>query len=132
MRKRVYIAGPITRGKLADNVNRATEAFVSLAKAGLAPFCPHWSVYSKPCIRWTSDGLCAAVGTVGGNDDMSHADWLGIDLPWVVAADAVLRLPGESTGGDMETACAVDHGVPVFHSVADVVAWANAPEPAGV
>lgn len=132
MRKKVYIAGPITRGKLADNVNRATEAFVSLAKAGLAPFCPHWSVYSKPCVRWTADALCAAVGTVNGNDDLSHADWLGLDLPWVAAADAVLRLPGESTGADLETACAADHGIPVFHSLADVIAWASAPAAVGV
>jgi hypothetical protein len=129
MRKRVYIAGPISKGDLLHNVNQATAAFVALAKAGLAPFCPHWSVYSKPATHdplevYPPRILCR--GTVSGNDEMTHADWIGVDLPWVVAADAVLRLPGDSTGADMEVACAADHDVPVFYSVDDVVAWAAA------
>jgi Rrf2 family protein len=35
VRKRVYIAGPISKGDLAHNINQATAAFVALAKAGL-------------------------------------------------------------------------------------------------
>lgn len=135
----MYIAGPISRGDLAHNVNQATAAFVALARAGLAPLCPHWSVYAKTCggrdqfnptadepYRWTRRAdQCASIGTVTGNEDMTHTDWIEVDLPWVVASDAVLRLPGESTGADMETSCARDHGVPVFGSVAEVVAWAT-------
>lgn len=119
MRKRVYIAGPISKGDLAHNVNQATAAFVALAKAGFAPFCPHWSVYAKPC-AWShfGDGLrVECVATWNGNDDMTHADWMGVDLPWVAASDAVLRLPGESTGADLEVGCAIEHGIPVYFSV---------------
>lgn len=120
--KRVYIAGPISKGDLLRNVDQATEAFVALAKAGFAPMCPHWSVYSKPAFRFHDAGVfCKA--TTQGNDQMSHADWLDVDLPWVDVSDAVLRLPGESKGADREVARAGEKGIPVFHSVAEVIAW---------
>lgn len=128
MRRRVYIAGPISKGCLVANVNQATEAFIALAKAGFAPLCPHWSVYSKPASYSdspfggkTDRAWCEA--TAMGSDQMTHADWMGVDLPWVSVAEAVLRLPGESTGADQEVACAKDHGVPVFDTVAELLLW---------
>lgn len=124
MRPRVYIAGPISKGDLCDNLNQATAAFVALAKAGCAPHCPHWSAYSKPAFRSIShvrEVLCVA--TVSGNSEMTHNDWLGIDLLWVAVSDAVLRLPGESAGADREVAEAMRLGIPVFHSVADIATW---------
>lgn len=126
MQPRVYIAGPISKGDLAHNVNQATAAFVALAKAGFAPWCPHWSVYASPCQTavYVTGGV-VGIGTAKGNDEMTHEDWLGVDLPWVGVADAVLRLPGESSGADRETAHARDCGVPVFDSLADVIAWRN-------
>ena len=126
MNKRVYIAGPISKGDLKHNVDQATTAFVALSKAGLAPLCPHWSVYSKPCLPAVpmDDGRqqVACYGDWQGNDQMSHADWLNVDLPWVQVADAVLRLPGESSGADREVEHAKKHGVPVFDSIADLLA----------
>lgn len=116
---RVYIAGPISKGDLAHNINQATAAFVTLAKAGLAPMCPHWSVYAKPCEPHGKDVLC--VGDAMGNREMTHAEWLGIDLPWVGVSNAVLRLPGESTGADREVAHARAMGIPVYYSVREVI-----------
>lgn len=124
MRKIVYIAGPISKGDLAHNVNQGTAAFVALAKAGFAPICPHWSVYAKPA-AWMHFGdgrRVECVATAMGNDGMTHADWMGIDLPFVSASAAVLRLPGESTGADMEVAHAVKNGIPVFLTVEAIVA----------
>lgn len=126
---RVYIAGPISKGDLLHNVNQATAAFVELARAGFAPFCPHWSVYSKPAEEGLTGWGRISVfcwATVQGNDQMSHSDWLNVDLPWVEVSDAVLRLPGESTGADREVARASEMGIPVFHSVADLIAWGRA------
>jgi hypothetical protein len=123
-RLRVYIAGPISRGPLVENVNRATAAFVELAKAGLAPFCPHWSAFSSGC-EDIGGNRVSAVGTVAGHPSMAHADWIGVDLPWVAVSDAVLRLPGDSVGADAEVAHAIRHGVPVFHKAGDVVFWAR-------
>lgn len=128
-RPRIYIAGPISKGNLAENVNRATAAFLTLAKAGLAPFCPHWSVYSSPCdelFRGPGEpvaGKVLCVGTVAGNPEMTHDDWLGVDLAWVRAADALLRLPGESKGADREVWEATLNAIPVFKSVEQVIDW---------
>ena len=128
MRKRIYLAGPISKGDLRENINQATAAFVSLAKAGFAPLCPHWSAYSKPAeysdspFGGKTERLwCEA--TAMGNESMTHADWMGVDLPWVSVAEAVLRLPGESTGADMEVAQAKACGIPVFSTVAELLLW---------
>jgi hypothetical protein len=121
---RVYIAGPISKGDLAHNLNQATAAFVALAKAGIAPLCPHWSAFSSPCSPIPGTNAVAAVGTVHGNDRMSHADWMAVDLPWVEVADAVLRLPGESSGADREVAHAEARGIPVFTDLDALIAWA--------
>ena len=128
-RIRVYIAGPITKGDLADNVNQATRAFVELAKAGFAPFCPHWSVYANEAVRGyvaAPDGELSkqvyAVATANGNPSMSHDDWLGVDLAWVECADAVLRLPGDSVGAAIECRHAQSVNIPVYHSVESLVA----------
>lgn len=123
MRKRIFISGPISRGDLCHNINQATAAFVALAKAGFAPMCPHWSVYSKPCVPWMLPNEVMAVGSVAGNPHMTHADWMAVDLPWVGASDALLRLPGESVGADMEVKYAREVGVPVFANVDSVVAY---------
>lgn len=124
MRRRVYIAGPITKGNLADNIDRATAAFLALAAAGLAPLCPHWSAFSGGC-RVTPGGSVYALAGATPNA-LTHEDWLSVDVSWVVMASAVLRLPGESAGADIEVATARDHGIPVFESVADVIRWAGA------
>lgn len=118
---RVFISGPISKGNLAANLNQATAAFVALAKAGLAPLCPHWSAYSKPCAPGLSDGECVCIGTRMGNGEMVHADWMNVDLPWVAVSDAVLRLPGESTGADREVEHARSLGVPVYYSLREVI-----------
>jgi hypothetical protein len=109
-RKRAYVAGPISLGDLQDNVDRARQAGIQLMKLGFAPLVPHLSVF------------------MGGNTmevlpcGTEHSDWIGIDLPWVEVADAVLRLAGESRGADMEEAHAREKGIPVFYSIPDLVA----------
>lgn len=142
MLKTVYIAGPISKGDLCENINQATRAFVELARAGLAPFCPHWSVYSKQCYRPVEDNsdldgyfdeeeiICKA--TVGGSDQITRSDWLNIDFSWLVKADAVLRLPGDSDGADLECALAKAKNIPVFDSVEEVIKYCKSSTARGV
>jgi hypothetical protein len=118
----VYIAGPISRGDLAHNINQANAAFRQLAEAGFAPLCPHWSCFSGGALVSPTGGSVYALASATGNG-MSHASWLAVDLVFVERADAVLRLPGESTGADMEVRHANEMRIPVFHSVADLIAW---------
>ena len=104
MRPKVYISGPLTTsGNVLENLDRAMAAARRLIDAGFAPFCPHLTYHVDP----------------GG--EIPHAVWLEAELPWVQVADAVLRLPGESIGADMEVEHATIHGVPVFGSVGELV-----------
>lgn len=118
LKKRVYIAGPISKGDLLENIRQAEEAFVELVRDGFAPFCPHWSAFagSAVCDGFTADGRTVVAGkaTVASSLPLNHDDWLDVDLPWVAVADAVLRLPGESAGADREVALAGVFGIPVF------------------
>lgn len=115
--KRIYIAGPISKGPLAHNINQATEAFIELAKLGYAPFCPHWSVYASKCTNYAVGVICIADATP---NELTHEQWLDIDFEWVKVSDAVLRLPGESVGADMEVGCAIAHSIPVYESIEEL------------
>jgi hypothetical protein len=120
-RKRVYIAGPISKGDLAHNINQATDAFVRLANAGFAPHAPQWSACSGVVHRGGSSGVYITYPRPQPNE-LEHADWLSVDLEYVAISDAVLRLPGESKGADQEVAEAKRLGIPVYYAVEDVVA----------
>lgn len=124
---RIYIAGPISKGDLLHNVKQSDAAFERLAKAGLAPFNPMWSVYAGGAVAHRFPGDLAEINAVGTRMSrlaFTHAEWLRVDLPWVEASHAVLRLPGESTGADRETTHARQHGIPVFEDIAELEAWA--------
>lgn len=115
MRMRVYVAGPITKGDLRENINKARAAGDQLLKAGFAPLVPHLTCY------WAGDTPeVLPSGTV-------QEDWYAIDLPWVAVSEAVVRIPGESTGADKEVALARSLGIPVYESVESLIAhWGKA------
>jgi hypothetical protein len=123
---RVYIAGPISTGDLYGNVAQATKVFRDLVDIGVAPWCPHWSVFSGELYvdpeGDAEDGNVWTTARVNGCG-LTHKQWLDVDLAWVEAADAVLRLPGESKGADAEVARAREVGIPVFYSVGEVDLW---------
>lgn len=108
-RLKVYIAGPISRGILQDNIDQSREAARRLMEAGFAPLNPMLSCFSESNTPHLGCGF-------------THQEWIDSDLPWVASADALLRLPGESKGADMEVAHAEEHGIPVYHSVQDLIA----------
>jgi hypothetical protein len=120
MKLRAYIAGPISKGDLAANIRQADEAFFRLLRAGLAPFCPHWSCYSG--------GPYDAPTPQANPGGVSQAGWVAADLPWVAVADLVLRLPGESSGADREVALAKQLSIPVFDDIEELIAATRHPE----
>jgi len=96
---RVYIAGPYTQGDRSEIMRRAMRAMDQLIAAGHEPFLPiltHFQdlVYPRP---WK--------------------DWMRVDLAWLPCAEAVVRLPGESAGANIEYTEAVRQGIPTFKSV---------------
>jgi hypothetical protein len=125
-RLRCYLAGPISKGDLYLNISQANYAFHALAQAGFAPLNPMLSAFSGKITR-VRTGIddfeeVIAVATTGGCG-LTHEEWLEVDLAWVRQADAILRLPGESVGADKEVDEANARGIPVFHSIADLIAW---------
>lgn len=119
-RKRVYVSGPITKGPLEHNINQAVRATLYLLKAGFAPFCPHLSCYTGAATR-TAEGHVIAFATAAGAEGTTWYDWIAMDLAWVAASDAVLRLPGESRGSDLEVAEAERLGIPVYRDAFELV-----------
>lgn len=139
--KLVYIAGPISKGDLAANINQGTAAFLALTKAGIASICPMWSAFSGEAMTASPAPYSAVVSLAAGgrpvniagkafavadaNHGLTHAEWLAVDFEYIRRCDALLRLPGESVGAEMEIAEANRIGIPVFHSLETCIAWAN-------
>lgn len=97
--RRIYVAGPYTSDPETCTAT-AIAAGAALLDAGHAPFVPHLAHY------WE---------TLHGA--RPYEDWMRIDLAWLEAADALLRLPGASSGADREVALAESRGIPVFHDI---------------
>ena len=96
---RIYIASPYTNGDQAENVRIQIDAANDLMKLGYAPFWPLHSHFLHMV------------------HPHSYETWLAVDFSWILACDAVLRLPGESKGADHEVAFAMENNIPVFFSI---------------
>ena len=102
---RVYIAGPYTATDPVINTRHAVLAAEYLMEhdARVVPFVPHlslaWHLISPHSVEW----------------------WYAYDLAWLRVCDIVLRLPGASTGADLEVAEAKKLGIPVFTDVAELL-----------
>lgn len=124
--KLVYIAGPIRRGYIRDNVRQADDAMFDLMSVGIAVVNPMLSCYAGgQDERPTVSAVLPHPLAHGRFRSLGAEPWLTMDLEIVRRADAVLRLPGESAGADGEVAEAVRVGRPVFNSVEEVLAWAR-------
>ena len=101
----VYIAGPLTVGGPVPNTRRALEVAEELISLGFVPYVPHltvmWEMFKPHETEY----------------------WMSLDFDWVVNCDALLRLPGESPGGDREVACALANKVSVFFDIASLLEW---------
>lgn len=104
-KKYVYIAGPYTKGGEILNVRQAVLAAQRIAEAGHTPFVPHLNHL------WEA---------IHPND---YRFWMNLCFDWVVKCDALLRLPGESSGADEEVILALTEGIPVFHDIEGLLAW---------
>ena len=106
---KVYIAGPYTQGDQMRNITRAIEAGQELLDSGYVPFVPH--LYGFWHLLYPN----------------SYDTWLELDLEWLKACKALIRLPGASSGADSEVQAAKDWGIPVYYSVQEFLADQGAP-----
>jgi hypothetical protein len=99
---RIYVAGPYTKGDVAQNVRAAANVYDYLGRMGHTPFNPHLTHFQHMLFP------------------QPYEFWLAQDMEWLKVCDAVFRLDGESSGADKEVAWAVEHGLPIYYSVFDV------------
>src|SRR3954471_7171625 len=114
----ILIAGPYRSGTggdpdlIAANLARLEEAAWPIFQAGHVPMIGEW--VALPVL------------------DQAHAAPPAEDVLYPTAqrllqhCDAVLRLPGESTGADQDVAIARERGIPVYHRVEEIPGYAEA------
>jgi len=96
---KVYIAGPYTKGDVAQNVRDAINAGEEVLMRGDFPFIPHMTHFWHMIYQH------------------SWNYWMDYDLEWLKTCDAVVRLPGESAGADIEVKAALKLGLKVYNGV---------------
>lgn len=104
----VYVAAPYTRPDPVHNTHLLIAAVDEMVDEGVVtPIAPHltllWHVVRPRPLDF----------------------WYAYDLATVARCDAVLRLPGESTGADREVEFALSRSIPVFHDRPSLYEWAR-------
>ncbi len=95
----VFISGPYAHPDPVENTRNACLAAEEVRAAGFTPYLPHrmmlWQFVSPHPVEY----------------------WYELDLEWLGKCDALVRLPGDSTGADREVAFAQEKGIPVFYNM---------------
>lgn len=99
---KIYVASPYSNGNKIANVRRSIVIGEELSALGHTPFLPLLNHF------W--DKL------------FPHDEkfWLNYDIKWLEVCDALLRLDGESKGGDVEVAVAERLGLRVYYNLEDI------------
>ena len=111
----ILIAGPYRSGTgddptlMAANLARLEEAAWPLFAAGHIPMIGEW--VALPVLRSAGADLA---------DPLADQVMYPTAARLLARCDAVLRLPGESTGADQDVAIARERGLPVYHRIEDV------------
>jgi hypothetical protein len=103
MTAKIYVAGPYSNGDKEANTHEAIRVANELADHGFAPYVPHFTHY------WDI------------RHERPYKFWLELDNQFLPCCDALLRIPGLSSGADKEVALAQSLGMPVFYSIDEVV-----------
>ncbi len=112
----ILIAGPYRSGtgddetKMAANLARLEEAAWPIFRAGHVPMIGEW--VALPVLRGAggatvTDPIAAEIMYPTAERLLAHCD-------------AVLRLPGDSTGADQDVAVAERRGLPVYRRIEDI------------
>ena len=97
--RKIYIASPYSIGSEGYNVRVSLDAANELINEGYAPYAPllhHFQHMIHP---------------------QGHNTWMELDIEWLSVCDALLRLPGESSGAEQEVEFARSNSIPVFYTI---------------
>ncbi|MFJ1793067.1 DUF4406 domain-containing protein [Kitasatospora griseola] len=111
----ILIAGPYRSGTdgdpraMAANLARLEEAAWPVFAAGHVPVIGEW--IALPVLRSAGAGL---------TDPLADQVLYPTAERLLTRCDAVLRLPGDSTGADQDVAIARRRGLPVYHHLDEI------------
>jgi hypothetical protein len=106
---------------MAANLARLEEAAWPIFRAGHVPMIGEW--VALPVLR--------TAGAGGVTDPLAEQVMYPTAQRLLQHCDAVLRLPGESTGADQDVAIARERGIPVYTGLEEIPpAPARLPAPA--
>jgi hypothetical protein len=117
----ILIAGPYRSGTgddpvlMAQNLARLEEAAWPVFRSGHVPMIGEW--VALPVLR--------SAGADGVLDPLAEQVMYPTAQRLLQRCDAVLRLPGESTGADQDVAIARGRGLPVYDRVEDIPGYAR-------
>jgi hypothetical protein len=112
----ILIAGPYRSGTgddpalLARNLERLEKAAWPIFRSGHVPMIGEW--VALPVLR--------GAGARGVGDPLAEQIMYPTAERLLAHCDAVLRLPGDSTGADRDVAIAYERGLPVYTRVEDI------------
>lgn len=112
----ILIAGPYASGTGGDpelmrrNLERLEEAAWPIFRAGHIPMIGEW--VALPVLR--------SAGASGPLDPLAAQVMYPTAERLLQHCDAVLRLPGESTGADQDVSIARQRGIPVYTSLSEI------------
>lgn len=112
----ILIAGPYRSGTaddenlMAANLARLEQVAWPVFLAGHVPMIGEW--VALPVLR--------SVGVMAVTDQLAEQVMYPTARRLLAHCDAVLRLPGASTGADQDVAIARERGLPVWHRIEDV------------
>jgi len=110
----VYVAGPYRTPDPVVNTANAVKTGDELNDSGIVTaFVPHLTL------------LWHLVCPHGDTTVDGQAYWYEYDMTVLNRSDAVLRLPGASSGADAEVEFAREHDIPVFFDRVSLYAWAG-------
>ncbi|GAA3106310.1 hypothetical protein GCM10010464_81650 [Pseudonocardia yunnanensis] len=124
----ILIAGPYRSGTgddpalMAANLERLEEAAWPIFRAGHVPMIGEW--VALPVLR--------GAGATGVTDPLAQQVMYPTAHRLLQHCDAVLRLPGASTGADQDVAIARERGIPVYSDLAEIPGVESLTERAGV
>ena len=118
----ILIAGPYRSGTgddpelMARNLERLEEAAWPIFRSGHVPMIGEW--VALPVLR--------GAGGESPTDPIAEQIMYPTAERLLEKCDAVLRLPGESTGADQDVRIARERGLPVYERVEDIPGYGAA------
>lgn len=112
-RPMIYVAGPLSKGVVAQNIRKALETAEGLWECGFVPVVPHLTHFWNCMIT---------------HEDTRHKDsfWMAYDFATLDHCDLMYRIEGESTGADMEEQYCKENRISIVHSLYECGRWLSA------